>query len=571
MSIVILSAPQGCSIRVTLARVLHSTCSLGPKLLTCFVLVVSGPLFGASAAQVPSVTIGQNFLGSTFFVNSSALPPDSNGVIGPRHFVEFINGSFTVYNKTNGQSVKRITDLHFWSNAGLVLSTDAAVTDPRVIYDPTTQRWFASMVDFDANAPSDPTLEANDFLLAVSDTSDPTLTWHGFLFQADPDNGNFADFPTLGLDNDAVYLSGDMYHGEDNPIGAGLFSFPKADLVAATPSIARRTWHGVMPYTARGQVLQPANCFDGSTHGQILAVSDIGNDSDPHSNLVSFVVQKASESGATLSPSTFIPTLPWEVPDSPYLPAPSFAPIQPDGSDTLQANEARLSAKVFTVGGILYAVHNTLFNGRVAIRWYRVRASDNVLLESGTISDPNLDLIFPSIAANPAGVVVIGFNGCGLSTFITCYAMAGQTINGVTTFGNRIVLQASGVSYHDLYEEYGLADTSRWGDYSSTSVDPNNPNRFWTIQMYASDSDVWSTQITALTTVPQVLLSIKSIGTFVTVSWPIVPGYHLTSATNLAGTVTWSNVSQTPVTNNNQLTVTLPTSANQQFFRLQNP
>jgi len=57
-------------------------------------------------------------------------------------------------------------------------------------------------------------------------------------------------------------------------------------------------------------------------------------------------------------------------------------------------------AQQCAVGGILYAVHNTYLSNHIAIRWYRIRAADNVLLESGTITDPDLDLFFPSIAAN---------------------------------------------------------------------------------------------------------------------------------------------------------------------------
>jgi hypothetical protein len=529
-------------------------------------------LWSVSAPAEVLVTIGQNFTGSTYGTDSLALPADANGAIGPQHFVEFINGSFAVYNKTNGQNVKRISDLKFWSNSGVVLSTSDGVTDPRIIYDPTVQRWFASMVDFDAGAASDPTLEANDFLLAVSATSDPRGAWHGFLFEADPDTGTFADFPTLGVDSNAVYLSGDMYHGESNPIGPSLVSFPKADLLAATPTIANLTWFGVMTYGQRGDVLQPAICFDGSTSGKIVATSDIGNDSNPHSNLVNFAIQNAGGPGATLSLTTVIPTAAWVVPDSPYLPAPSFHPIQPDGTDTLQANEARFSAKVYSVAGVLYAVHNTELNGRIAIQWYRIRAADNSLLESGTIADPDLDLFFPSIAANAYGVVVIGFNGCSLNTFISCYAMVGQTASGVTTFGNRLLLQASTLDYHDFYEQLGLNETSRWGDYSATSVDASNPNHFWTIQMYATDSQdygsVWSTQITELVTTPLVSLAIAPAGANVVVSWPSgFTNYHLQSATNLPPT-DWSDVGLVPQTNANQLVVQLPVSAGSQFFRL---
>jgi len=538
-------------------------------------------------AQPVVTTVGRNFTGSTLnYNNYNGVPPDCNGAVGPRHFVEFINGNFTVYNKTNSNSV-RITDTKFWANAGVTLANSDLLSDPRIIYDPSVQRWFASEVDFDGNAAQsggDPTLEANDFLIAVSATSDPSSspgTWHGFLFPADPDTGYFADFPTLGVDGIAAYLSADMYHGETNETGATLVSIPKSDLLAASPTIANRSSFGILDLAAHGQILQPNNCFDGSVTGKVLAASDLGNDSDPHSNIVSSTVLNAGGPAATLSPATFIPTLPWIVPDSPYLSAPSFHPIQPDGSDTLQANEARFSAKIPAVGGVLYAIHNTYLNDHIAIRWYRVRAADNALLESGTIADPNLDLFFPSIAANSYGVVVVCFNACGLSSYIGCCAMAGQTLNGVTTFGDRLTLQSGVTNYHDLNEIigglFGEPSTSRWGDYSATSVDPADPNRFWTIQMYPSgtdpnslDSGVWSTQITELITTPQPFLTIQPAGTNVTVSWPNVAGYHLQFATNLPS-ISWSNVVQTPLTNGTQLSVLLPVSPGRQFFRLQNP
>ncbi len=271
-----------------------------PRLNLCLpaLLLALSPWLRSTAGPVPSMAIGMNFEGS---ISGVATPADPNGVIGPGYFVEFINGSFSVYNKTNGQSVKHTSDVTFWTRAGVFLSSSDGVADPRIVYDPTVQRWFASMVDFDASAPGDPSLYSNDFLLAVSATSDPRGTWHAFLFQADPDNGSFADFPTLGVDANAVYISGDMYQGESNPLGAALWSIPKADLIAASPSIANATWHGVMAYSERGNVLQPVNCFDASANGKVLAVTDIGLDTDPHSNIVSFAVQNAGSPSASLT------------------------------------------------------------------------------------------------------------------------------------------------------------------------------------------------------------------------------------------------------------------------------
>ena len=540
------------------------------------VLAFSVCLRSDVAHALAPVAIGQNFTASTYNVDVAALPPDPNGAIGPHHFVEFINGSFAVFNKTNGLNVKRVTDLHFWSTAGVVVSPDDAVTDPRIIYDPTVQRWYASMVDASQSA-VDPTLNANDFLFAVSDGADPTGTWHGFLFQADPDTGYFADFPTLGVDSNAVYISGDFFQGATSAMGAGLVSLPKADLLAATPTIANRTWFGIMDYAQRGQVLQPAICLDGSASGSVLAVTDIGNDSSPHSNLVSFAVLNAGGPGATLTAATSIPTSAWVVPDNPDFGQPLLTPTQPDGTSALMANDARLSAKVYAVGGMLYAVHNTELNSRIAISWYRVRAADNALFESGTIADPDLDLFFPSVTANSYGVVTIAFNGCSPGTFVSCFALVGQTLNGVTTFGNRLLLQSGAASYHGddevLAELLGNPPFSRWGDYCATSVDPTDPNRFWTIQMFPSDAanaDVWSTQVTELLTAPQFPLAIMPAGTNVMLAWSSgATGYQLQSAASVAPPVTWSNVTQAALTNGSQLYVLLPASSRQQFFRLQ--
>src|SRR4051812_2791005 len=77
------------------------------------------------------IQIGQNFAGSD---NSTAgiTPADSNGAIGPEHFVEFINGQFAIYFKTNGALVSRISDDTFWANAGVNIPVFDVISDPRI-------------------------------------------------------------------------------------------------------------------------------------------------------------------------------------------------------------------------------------------------------------------------------------------------------------------------------------------------------------------------------------------------------------------------------------------------------
>ena len=115
--------------------------------------------------------------------DSTALPPDCNGALGPTNYVEFINGRYSVFDKTTAARVQTFTDLTFWSRAGIsVPSPRWAVTDPRLVYDPLSQRWFAVQVDFDTRN----LINSNHFLLAVSGTIDPTGPWQGFAITSDP-------------------------------------------------------------------------------------------------------------------------------------------------------------------------------------------------------------------------------------------------------------------------------------------------------------------------------------------------------------------------------------------------
>src|SRR5207247_1273147 len=102
---------------------------------------------------------------------------------------EQINGYYAVYNRTTGAKISSMSDTSWWQTAGV--STPGGTSDPRVIYDPGSQRWFASAVDLANN---------NHMLLAVSATNNPSGTLHAFTITDDTTGNYFTDFPTLGLD-----------------------------------------------------------------------------------------------------------------------------------------------------------------------------------------------------------------------------------------------------------------------------------------------------------------------------------------------------------------------------------
>jgi hypothetical protein len=470
--------------------------------------------------------------------------------------VELINGRFSVFNKTDGAKVKTMTDLSLWAQAGVNIPNTWLATDPRIIYDPASQRWFASEIDFDPSG----AINTNNFLLAISATADPTGTWKAVSIPTDPGGNNVADFPTLGLDAQGVYLAGDMFDPSSNPVSSTLVSLPKAALLAATPSISGLTRFSNLSYSVRGQLLQPVVCLDGSGQGYILSTGGVGVDFNgniiTNFALVTFQIQNPSMPGqASLSAATRISVTPYTAP---------LDPPQPDGSTNLDDGDARISAKVCEVGGVLYAVHGTQVGDRAALRWYRIDPSNKTILESGTINDSAKDLFYPSIAANESGTVVIAFNGSSINTFVSSFAIVGTTANGVTSFGQPMLLSPGIASY----QRPDSTGTSRWGDYSTTTVDPVDPTRFWTIQEIPTGTTTWSTQVTEiLTGTPELFVSASGQTLQLTWSGTLFTLEATPSLTNPS----WSAVTQGAITNKGTVTVHLPMTSSSALFRLHAP
>jgi hypothetical protein len=520
-------------------------------------LPVSFLLSLAISTANAAVQIGQNFTASTFGPDSTALPSDTTGAIGPSHFVELINGRFNVYDRNTGKRLQSMTDDTFWTNSGVTLGRSITVTDPRLVYDAESGRWFASEVDLNIRRQT-----ANRFLVAVSSSSDPTQRWHAVAFAAAGGQNYFADFPTLGVDPNALYLSGDLFNSAQNPAGPVIVAIPKTSLLAATPSNTGMFTSGLLSYDTYGDIVQPA-MVTGAASSVMLAVENVGDDFQPHSRLI---LTPVKASGGTISLGTPVPiTVPsYDIP---------INPTQPGNIDSLDDGDARISASIRRVGDMLYATHCIQSGSRAAVRWYRIDAVQHTLIDSGTITDPELEFFYPSIAANTNGTVVIGCNGTSPNTYVSSYAFIGGVTNNVLTFSGPMLLKA-GLATYDTHDSSG---TSRWGDYSATTLDPVNPTHFWTIQSFPTDPTTWATQITELVvdggaggttstnTLPAV--NIAQQGSSLVITWPASSGATLQFTPSL-NSPNWQNVTATPTTASGETTQIIVPLSQDGFYRL---
>jgi hypothetical protein len=498
------------------------------------------PPFTEDGSFTLSVTVSDNDSGPNITENFAALsanddialygsffiPPDQGSAVGPNHYMEMDNLSYAIYNKDGTTAVPRTTLSTFFANAGIP-GLGTALSDPRLLYDQASGRWFAVLITTESNS--------NSIVLAVSQTSDPTGSWKAAKFVANTIPNNFADYPTIGVDQNALYIASNNFLNLSNFDGVSLTTIPKADLLnAAGPIVANRSHFenivgggtpGTTPFT-----LTPVSDFDGRGHGVIVATDGF----TPATVIHRYDVTNSGSNSSTLSA------------DNPIA-VPTYRSAQnshePDGSRTLNANDFRLgSNNVYQVGNIIWAAQSILTSAATgnsaydAIRWYEIDETTNTLLQSGTISDPHHDYLYPSIAANAAGDVVIGFSLTGDSTtldFPGAWYVAGTTSGGVTTFGAPVELRNGSSDYSIVG-----SGRNRWGDFSAISVDPNNPNAFWIADetavpgnpAFTTRTQVWGTQISEL-----VFGTTASASSSLTVNEPAINGQSASLSTVAMG------------------------------------
>ncbi len=423
-------------------------------------------------AEATSLSTGLNFTGSTFGVDSSFIPPDTMGAVGSDYIVELINGRYSVYEKDTGNRVQTSSLRQFWNDSGV---NRFDTFDPRIVYDPFSERWFAISA-------ADRRSDISSFLLAVSNTSNPTQGWTGFAIDGDSTDQRWVDYPTLGFNQDGVYLAANMFPISFGGLRTTIVAVPKDDLLSTQPTVANAT------------VFE--NNFTSETGFTVQPVVDLENTGMPAALLSDFNTFSGTFKRSNIIGDITSPILDTSDPLISVTPYSSkFSAEQPGPKQNLEiANGSIFHGNIVQQNGTFWGVHNVENNGRAALRWFQIDASTNQLLQEGLITDPDLDFYYGSIAVNELGDVVIGFSGSGESQFVSTYAVGGQTFAGVTIFGEPSLLK-EGVA--DYQVTFGTG-RNRWGDYSATVVDPTDSSTFWTFQEFVSAEDTWSTQITEL-------------------------------------------------------------------------
>jgi len=452
--------------------------------------------YTAQTAATPNVDVAT-------LADTGSLPPDTMGDVGPAQYLVGLNGRLRTIAKATGAADGVLdADPDVFFPAGL--RGPGVTSDPRVRFDRRSGRWFVLMITVAL---------PNRFVLAVSSgaTITPATTWLQYQWANTRAEGGapagpscLADYPTLGVDEDALYIGVNQFCGSGlSALGfdsTSVYVLPKASLVAGTLAVA--AFDGVLPGPTSDGVYTPqgVDSFDAGTNaGFVIGVDNAG--------FGSLVMHRISNPGAAPAISGAISVavpatgLPIDVPHS-------GGTLPLDGLDDrlLQAviRDGRLwTTQQIQVNGTGAADNN---GGRNAVRWYEIGSLDSTptLVQSGTV--------FDGAGAGPVSYWMGGImaNGQGHAALGMSVAGAGTHVN--TAFTGRLASDPPGVmdpparysangsfSYN---QQSAPATTQRWGDYSYTSVDPDDDMTFWTLQQYVNAPNSYAVRLVRLLAPP---------------------------------------------------------------------
>ncbi|GAA0720993.1 hypothetical protein GCM10009105_30940 [Dokdonella soli] len=433
------------------------------------------------------------------------VPPDTNGDVSDKHFIQWVNTSWAIYDKITGSKVSGPTPGNsFWIGFGGACESGND-GDPIALWDPQAHRWVMSQFSVAGNAQC----------VAISTTSDPLGTYYRYQFNWP----NFGDYPKLAVwtdttgTQDAYLLITHEFDASSNFVGAAFIAMQRDKMLQGQPAAMVRfpgnDAYGVEPVNLTGLLAAPAgSCpayvhFDAST-SEYKFWDLCLNWTTPASSTLSATPTRVA-AGAPFVPNyndvAELGTSSGLNAFGTHIMYRANARAFPPGAPTqlsLAVNHTVLGAA--QQGGIKW-VHFALKSSSPSVPSDRIfsdgfdpaaaaQALGKAILDEGTFAPDNNTRWMGGIAVDANGDIGVG------------YSVSSSSINPKINITGRSLNDAAGM----LRDEQTctaaatgsqLTTLNRWGDYSSMSVDPADQCTFWFTNEYypTTSSGAWSTRI----------------------------------------------------------------------------
>ncbi|HEX7314759.1 MAG TPA: Ig-like domain repeat protein [Pyrinomonadaceae bacterium] len=448
---------------------------------------------------------------------NGCLPPDTDGDVGPNHYVQAVNSSIRIHDKAGNVLAGPITFNSFFSAMGPATPCGANANDgdPVVFYDHIADRWIITDFAFAA-------FPGTSFYqcIGVSKTSDPVTGGYWlYAVQVDPSNPNYlGDYPKFGLWPDGYYMSVNMFSNNTTFNGVRVYALDRASMING--GSANTIAFTILPADLGDQYsLLPATYRTGDPPpaGQPEWFMNI-NSSASAGTVENQVFVRRFHADFTTPANSFFGVGANHAPDAiitvngfvDAFDSTSGTAIVPNGTANTTQYLDTLGDKLMyplayqNLGGVesIYSSHTVNNNqggtGPTAIRWYQFNVTGNTVAttpvqqQSFNNGGDGLWRTMPSINVDHDGNVAIG------------YTASSATVDPGIRYAGRLAADppntmAQGEAVMTPGTGHQTSTSGRWGDYSSMFVDPTDGCTFYHTNEYysATSASAWNTRVGA--------------------------------------------------------------------------
>ena len=412
------------------------------------------------------------------------IPPDSHAASGPDHVVVVTNTSIRTYNKSGVLQGSAASLQTFFSPGGFATPPTTGTFDPKIIYDTFAQRWVLVTLER-VNSP-----QASFIFVAVSATSDPTGTWtRTRITSLETISGtvSWLDYPGLGYDEQAVYITGNMFSFPGVFQAARVFIMPKGlgtggfydGGAAVVNRFNQYAGSGAATTTQAARIIGAPP--SGATGTWLTAYSSLSDGTNEF-------VQIVRVDNPTGSPTFTVAQLSLgDISNNGALPGAA----QSGTATTISTNDSRSLDAVWQNNALWtafsYNSKTAPNTGQVTARYVKLNTTNVAAVTVTEQADVGGEDIvagvltfFPAISVNERGAAVIGFSASTSSIFPGAYAVSHRTTDAAGVVSASATLRAG----TDFYIRTFSSGSNRWGDYSGVSTDPST-QCFWVFNQYA--------------------------------------------------------------------------------------
>lgn len=405
--------------------------------------------------------------------SSPYFPPDCNGTAGPNHYMQTVNTTYAIYDKS-GTKLAGPTNMN--QLFGSVPGANCNDGDPIMLYDEMADRWFAAEFSLCGNP--------DRMLIAVSTTNDPTGTWYQYSFNMQ----GMPDYEKFGIWHDGYYM------GTNTSSGTDIYVFEREAMLAGLPSPKMVSFDNQWrPGSVDGFMMVPPLDCDGGTPppsnepGLFIAQQDdaFGGSGD-QLWIYELNVDWATTTNSSFTRAQMLDVEPY---DSNF--GNNWNNIkQPNTSQELDAiPQVIMNVPQYRNWGsyeTIVVCHTVDVDqtDHAGIRWYelrRVNGGDWTVRQTGTYAPDQHSRWMGSIMMNASKELAIGYSVSSTSEF-PGIRYTGQT-EAEYNAASGIMDVAEGIIQTGTASQTGA---NRWGDYSQLSVDPEDDETFWYTNQYVS-------------------------------------------------------------------------------------